>query len=111
MSRPQPSTWTQKRVRRWNLVTIRTILTGRQRQPATTTNRGYMPANGAVFSSGPSARPGPRIIAGEATHEGIFFCADGVFREAQVSCHLAGTAELSRPRGNDAELRGRSGRV
>src|SRR5262245_31804700 len=101
MSRPQPSTWIQK----WNPVAIPTILTVRQRQPATTTNRPSMRANSAGLLSG------PRIIAGEAIHEGISFCADGVCREAQVSCHLAGTAELSRPRGHDAELRGWAGRV
>src|SRR5262249_30859991 len=95
----------------WNPAAIPTILTGGQRQPATATNRRSMLANGAVFASGPSTRPGPRIIAGEATHEGIAFCADGVCRAAQVSCHLAGTAELSRPRSHDAELRGRAGRV
>ena len=48
---------------------------------------------------------------GRSTHEGIAVCADGVCRASQVSCHLAGTAELSRPRGHDAELRGRAGRV
>src|SRR5712692_2871675 len=62
----------------WNPAAIPTILTVRQRQPATTTNRRYMLANGAVFASGPSARLGPSIIAGEATREGISFCADGV---------------------------------
>src|SRR5262249_20486476 len=71
----------------------------------------YSDYNGAVFASGPSARPGLRIIAGEAIHEGIAFCADGVCRAAQFPCHLAGTAESSRPRGHDAELPGRAGRV
>src|ERR671930_1538661 len=94
----------------WIPAAIPTILTAWQRQPAITTNRRYMLANGAVLASGPGARPGPRIIAGEATHEGIAFCAAGVCREAQVSCHLAGTAELSRPCGDDAELPGRTRR-
>ena len=63
------------------------------------------------FRQAPAPDRSPESIAGEATHEGISFCADGVCREAQVSCHLAGTAELSRPCGHDAELRGRAGRV
>ena len=46
----------------WNPAAIPTILTVGQRQPATTTHRRYVLADGAVFSSGPSARPGPRII-------------------------------------------------
>src|SRR5215510_3552276 len=95
----------------WTPAAIPAILAGGQRQPSTTTNRRYMLANSAVFSSGPSARPGPRLMAREVTHEGIAVCADGVCREAPVSCHLAGTAEPSRPRGHDAELRGRAGRV
>src|SRR5262245_10093309 len=111
MHRPQPSTWTQKWLQQWNPAAIPTILTVRPRRSATTTNCRYTRANGTGFLSEPSVRPGPRIIAGEALHEGISFCADGVCREAQVSCHLAGTAELSRPRGNDAELRRRAGRV
>src|SRR5438132_6165745 len=87
----------------WNPTAIPTILTIWQRPRATTTNPRNIRANGTVLASGPSARPGPSIIAGETTHEGFVFCADGVCREAQVSCHLAGTAELSRPGGNDAE--------